>query len=94
MLPDLKALFKEVDDNQKAIDKIRENYAGTRNEDETEYDKTGKVTKHDQNEYSFFYLDGDEISTLNQKRRQAAQRRRTKERKREDTESHRRLSEK
>src|SRR6266403_4283972 len=28
-LPDLKALFKEIDDNQKAIDKIRENYAGS-----------------------------------------------------------------
>ena len=63
-LPDLKALFKEVDDNQKAIDKIKENYAGTRNEEETEYDKTGKVTKHDLTEYSFFYLDGDEVSTL------------------------------
>ena len=52
-LPDLKALFKEVDDNQKAIDKIKENYAGTRNEEETEYDKTGKVTKHETHEYSF-----------------------------------------
>jgi hypothetical protein len=67
VLPDLKALFKEVGDNQQAVDKIRENYAGTRNEDETEYDKTGKVTKHEQNEYSFFYLDGDEISTLTKK---------------------------
>ena len=66
-LPDLKALFKEVDNNQKAIDKIKENYAGTRNEEETEYDKTGKVTKHEQNEYSFFYLDGGEISTLTKK---------------------------
>ncbi len=66
-LPDLKALFKEVDDNQKAIDKITENYAGTRNEEETEYDKTGKVTKHELKEYSFFYLDGDEISTLTKK---------------------------
>src|SRR3984885_10829725 len=66
-LPDLKALFKEVDDNQKAIDKIKENYAGTRNEEETEYDKTGKVTKHEQSEYSFFYLDGDEVSTLTKK---------------------------
>jgi len=66
-LPDLKALFKEVDDNQKAIDKIRENYAGTRDEEETEYDKTGKVTKHETHEYSFFYLDGDEISTLTKK---------------------------
>jgi hypothetical protein len=66
-LPDLKALFKEVDDNQKAIDKIKENYAGTRNEEETEYDKTGKVTQHELKEYSFFYLDGDEISTLTKK---------------------------
>src|SRR6202047_4633220 len=66
-LPDLKALFKEIDDNQKAIDKIKENYAGTRAEEETEYDKTGKVTKQDNKEYSFFYLHGDEISTLTKK---------------------------
>jgi hypothetical protein len=66
-LPDLKALFKEVDDNQKALDKIKENYAGTRNEEETEYDKTGKVTKQEKKEYSFFYLNGDEISTLTNK---------------------------
>jgi hypothetical protein len=63
-LPDLKALFKEIDDNQKAIDKIKENYTGTRTEEETEYDKTGKVTKREAKEYTFFYLDGDEISTL------------------------------
>ena len=66
-LPDLKALFKEVDDNQKALDKIKENYAGTRNEEETEYDKTGKVIKQERKEYSFFYLNGDEISTLTKK---------------------------
>jgi hypothetical protein len=63
-LPDLKALFKEIDDNQKAIDKIKENYAGTRAEEQTEYDKTGKVTKREVKEYTFFYLEGDEISTL------------------------------
>ena len=63
-LPDLQALFKEIDDNQKAIDKIRENYAGNRTEEQTEYDKTGKVTKHEVKEYTFFYLKGDEISTL------------------------------
>jgi hypothetical protein len=63
-LPDLKALFKEIDDNQKAIDKIKENYAGTRAEEETEYDKTGKVTKREAKEYTFFYLGGNEISTL------------------------------
>ncbi len=66
-LPDLKTLFKEIDDNQKAIDKIRENYAGTRAEEETEYDKTGKITKKELKEYTFFYLNGDEISTLTKK---------------------------
>jgi hypothetical protein len=63
-LPDLKALFKEIEANQKAIDKIKENYAGTRSEEETEYDKTGKISKRELREYTFFYLDGDEVSTL------------------------------
>ena len=63
-LPDLKALFKELDDNQKAIDKIRENYAGTRVEEETEFEKDGKVKKTESSEYNFFYLNGDEVSTL------------------------------
>jgi hypothetical protein len=63
-LPDLKALFKEIDGNQKAIDKIKENYAGTRVEEETQYDSDGKVKKHEVNEYTFFYFSGEEISTL------------------------------
>jgi len=63
-LPDLKALFKEVEENQKAIEKIRENYAGVRAEEETEYDKTGKITKREQKEYTFFYFKGREVSTL------------------------------
>jgi len=63
-LPDLKALFKEIDDNQRAIDKIKENYAGTRTEQQTEYDKNGKISKQELKEYSFFYLGGREISTL------------------------------
>jgi hypothetical protein len=63
-LPDLKALFKEIDDNQKAIDKIKENYTGTRVEEETEFESDGRVKKRDLNEYTFFYLNGQEISTL------------------------------
>ena len=66
-LPDLKTLFEEIDKNQKAIDKLKENYAGTRYEEESEYDKTGKITKREMKEYSFFYLDGSEISTLTKK---------------------------
>lgn len=63
-LPDLKALFKEIDQNQKAIDKVKENYTGTRSEEETEFDKNGKVSKQERKEYTFFYLNGEEISTL------------------------------
>jgi hypothetical protein len=63
-LPDLKALFKEIDDNQKAIDKLKENYAGSQSEEETEFEGDGKVKKHEINEYTFFYLRGDEITTL------------------------------
>src|ERR1700730_16437064 len=63
-LPDLKALFKEIDGNQKSIDKLKENYAGTRTEEETEYDKTGKITKRELRESTFFYLSGHEVSTL------------------------------
>src|SRR5216684_4243951 len=63
-LPDLKALFNEIDQNQKAIDKLKENYAGTRSEEESEYDKTGKITKRELRESTFFYLNGHEVSTL------------------------------
>jgi hypothetical protein len=63
-LPDLKALFNEIDQNQKAIDKLKENYAGARSEEETQYDKTGKITKRELRESTFFYLNGEEVSTL------------------------------
>ena len=66
-LPDLKALFKEIDDNQKAIDRLKENYAGTETEEETEYDSDGKAKKTENRESTFFYLDGDEITTLAKK---------------------------
>jgi hypothetical protein len=63
-LPDLKALFKEIDDNQKAIDKIKENYAGTRVEESDEFEGDGKMKKVERREFTFFYLDGQEVSTL------------------------------
>src|SRR5882724_6163441 len=63
-LPDLKALFKEIDENQKAIDKIRENYAGSQSEEETEFEGDGRVKKRELHEYTFFYLNGHEVTTL------------------------------
>jgi hypothetical protein len=63
-LPDLKALFKQIDDNQKAIDKIKENYAGTKVEEETDLEGNGKTKKPEIRESTFFYLNGTEVSTL------------------------------
>jgi hypothetical protein len=63
-LPDIKKLFEQIDANQKQLDKIKENYAGTHIEENTEYDKNGKVTKQVNNEYTFFYLDGEQVETL------------------------------
>lgn len=63
-LPNLKKLFQEIDENQKVIDKIRENYTGRQATEETEFDGSGKVTKVDREEHTFFYLKGEEISTL------------------------------
>jgi hypothetical protein len=89
-LPDLKKLFEELDANQKQIDKIRENYAGTRVEEETEYDKTGKVTKKEIKEYTFFYLDGDEVSTQVKKDGQALS---ASEQKKENEQTQKRIEE-
>jgi hypothetical protein len=62
-LPDLKALFKEIDENQKALDKIKENYAGSQSKEETEFEGDGRVKKRESNEYTFFYLNGEEVTT-------------------------------
>ncbi len=66
-LPALEKLFKDVQENQKTIDKIKENYAATRTEDETELDGNGNVKKHEIKEFEIFYLNGEEISTLKSK---------------------------
>ncbi len=63
-LPDLEKLFAEIDANQKIVDKIKENYTGRRSEEETEFEATGAVKKVERHEYTFFYLNGEEISTL------------------------------
>lgn len=63
-LPDLKALFEEIHENQKTIDKLKESYAGTRSVEETQYDGSGKVKKHETRESTFFYLNGHEVATL------------------------------
>jgi len=63
-LPGLKGLFKEIEDNQKAVDKTKQNYAGTKIEEETDYKGSGKTKKTEVRESTFFYLNGSEVSTL------------------------------
>lgn len=63
-LPDLKALFQEINDNQKKIDKVREEYASTKIVQEDELDGSGKLKKRQVYEYQVFYLKGNEIRTL------------------------------
>lgn len=63
-LPDLKALFQEINDNQKKIDKMREEYASTKIVQEDELDGSGKLKKRQVHEYQVFYLQGHEIRTL------------------------------
>lgn len=63
-VPDLKALFKELDDNQEAIERIKEDYAGTRVEEETEYGSNVTVKKRTVTESTFFYVGGEEISSV------------------------------
>ena len=81
-LPDLKALFKEIDDNQKAIDKIKENYAGTRS------GRGNRIRQDRENDQAraqgvHLLLPGRQRNLhAGKERRQAAERRRTKERKR------------
>jgi len=63
-LPDLKALFKEIDANQKAVDELRHRYAGAKVEEEFQYGSPGQVKSHKTTESNFFYLDSDEIDIV------------------------------
>ena len=88
-LPDMQALFKKIEANQKAIRKIKENYAGTRTEEETEY-AGAAVKKVETSQYTFFYLDGEEVSTLVKKGGKALS---AEEQKKEDEKTRKRVEE-
>jgi hypothetical protein len=63
-LPDMKALFKEIDANQKAMDELRHRYAGTKVEEDFMYRSPGQVKSHDSKESNFFYMDSEEIDIV------------------------------
>jgi hypothetical protein len=62
--PDVKALMAEADANQKKIDLEKENFTGARIEVTTMTDKKGKALQQGTNEFTFFYVRGQEIAML------------------------------
>jgi hypothetical protein len=58
-LPDIKQLFSDVQEHQKQIDNLRDQYSCTENEEVRELDKNGQVKKSIVKEYMDFYLGGE-----------------------------------
>jgi hypothetical protein len=61
VLPDLKALFAEVDKRQKTNDKLGQKYEGRKIETANDVDKKGNETKTEVTETEFCYFNGVEI---------------------------------
>jgi hypothetical protein len=57
-LPDIKQLFNDLQENQKQIESLMEQYGCTEDEELHELDKNGRVKKSIVNEYEDFYLGG------------------------------------
>ncbi len=66
-LPDIAALLHSVDDHQKAIDKLVEQYTCDKSSEEFEVDKHGALKPGDTEEDQVFYLDGDEVDRVMKK---------------------------
>jgi hypothetical protein len=63
-LPDIADLLKAVDRNQKAIEKLVEEYTCDKTEQEFNVDSRGELKSKAVREYDVFYLDGDEVDRL------------------------------
>lgn len=63
-LPDVATLLAEVKKNQKAIDKILENYTYTKLEEEVDLDSRGQIKSKHVREYEIFYVNGREVQKL------------------------------
>jgi len=63
-LPDIADLLKAVDKNQKAIEKLVEQYTCDKSQTEFEVDSHGAIKQKGTKEYQVFYLGGDEVDRL------------------------------
>jgi hypothetical protein len=60
-LPDIHQLMKEVDEHQKQLDKVRENYTFSVSQEIQELDAKGQVSKTETKEAEVFFVNGHEI---------------------------------
>jgi hypothetical protein len=63
-LPDVRKLMVEVDQHQKQVDKIRENYTYTSLQTTQDIDSDGQVKKTESGEVEIFFVNGHEIGRL------------------------------
>ena len=63
-LPDIPQLMREVDDHQKELDKLRENYTYSSQRTIQSMDSSGQVTKTEVEEYEEFFVHGHLIGRL------------------------------
>jgi hypothetical protein len=60
-LPDIRQLMQEVQDHQRQLDKVRENYTYTSYQVVQDIDANGQVKKTDASEYNDFFVNGHVI---------------------------------
>lgn len=60
-LPEIHELMREVEEHQKQVDKIRENYTYTSLQTTQDVDSGGQVKKTETGEYEVFFVNGHEI---------------------------------
>jgi len=63
-LPDVRKLMQEVEQHQKEVDKIRENYTFTSLQTTQDIDSGGQVKKTEADEYEVFFVNSHEIDRL------------------------------
>ena len=66
-LPEIKQLLSDVQENQKQLESLVDQYSCTEDEEVREFDKDGKVKKTIAKEYMDFYLGGQLVRDVGRK---------------------------
>jgi hypothetical protein len=63
-LPEIRQLLSEVDEHQKQLEKVRENYTFSTSQLVEDLDGDGRVTKTESREWEVFFVNGHQIASL------------------------------